>query len=114
MNQTGNTILITGGGSGIGKALAHRFHDLGNTVIVSGRRREILEAAVAARPNMHAIELDVESAQDIASFAERLLAERPPDSQLERKPGFLDVVIAKQPLNLADAVLGIRLVVVGQ
>src|SRR3546814_2801769 len=49
MKQTGNTILVTGGGSGIGEALAQRFHDLGNTVIVAGRRQEALDRAIAGR-----------------------------------------------------------------
>lgn len=59
MKATGNVILITGGGSGIGRSLAHRLHDLGNTVIVAGRRLDALEQAVAGRANMHAMELDV-------------------------------------------------------
>ena len=77
MKTHGNTILITGGGSGIGEALAHRFHDAGNTVIVAGRRRDALERAIAGRENMHAIELDVESAGGITDFTRRLLAEYP-------------------------------------
>ncbi len=103
MNQTGNTILITRGGSGIGEALAHRFHDLGNTVIVSGRRRETLEAAVAGRPNMHAIELDVESAQDIASFAKRLLAEHPTLNVLVNNAGIMRFEAVDRSRDLEDA-----------
>jgi uncharacterized oxidoreductase len=45
MKLEGNTLLLTGGGSGIGKALAHRFYDLGNTVIITGRRQDVLEKA---------------------------------------------------------------------
>ena len=47
MNTSGNTILVTGGGSAIGEALAHRFHDRGDTVIIAGRRREALDRAAA-------------------------------------------------------------------
>lgn len=58
MKTTGNTILITGGGTGIGEALAHRFHDLGNTVIIAGRRLETLEKAIGDRRNIHALTFD--------------------------------------------------------
>src|SRR4051794_35767392 len=103
MNQTGNTILITGGGSGIGAALAHRFHDLGNTVIVAGRRRDALNDAVAGRPNMHAIELDVLSAEGVADFGRRLLAERPLLHVLVNNAGIMRFEALDRSRDLTDA-----------
>ena len=55
MKKTQNTILITGGGSGIGEALAHRFHDLGNTVIIAGRKLETLQRAIGDREIVNVI-----------------------------------------------------------
>lgn len=77
MNHTGNTILITGGGSGIGRALAHRCHDLGNRVIVAGRRRQALEETVAQRPGMTFHVLDVSDRDNVATATTELIAENP-------------------------------------
>ena len=103
MNPTGNTILITGGGSGIGAALAQRFHDTGNTVIVAGRRRAALEDTIAGRANMHAIELDVDSAGGVADFARRLLAEHPAVNVLVNNAGIMRFETLDQARDLSDA-----------
>lgn len=89
MKPSGNTILITGGGSGIGAALAARFRDAGNSVIVAGRRREALEEVIAGHPEMHALELDVASAAGIADFARRLLAAHPAVNVLINNAGMM-------------------------
>lgn len=103
MKQTGNTILITGGGSGIGEALAHRFHDQGNTVIVAGRRLDALERACAGRERMHAIMLDVESAAAIDDFAGRLLAAHPDLNVLVNNAGIMRYEELDQRRDLTDA-----------
>jgi uncharacterized oxidoreductase len=77
MKITGNTILITGGGSGIGRELARRFQALGNTVIVAGRRMEALEETIDGREGMHAVTLDVEDPDAISDFAKRVIADHP-------------------------------------
>ncbi len=59
MKTTDNTILITGGTSGIGYGLARRFHDAGNKVIVAGRRKELLDQITTEHPGIEAITLDV-------------------------------------------------------
>src|SRR5690606_27053692 len=77
MKTTGNTILLSGGGSGIGLALARRWHDAGNVVIVTGRDAAKLEAAVTGRANLHAMPLDVTDPDAIAAFAKDVTARFP-------------------------------------
>jgi uncharacterized oxidoreductase len=103
LKHTGNTILITGGGSGIGEALAHRFHDRGNTVIVAGRREEALRRAAAGRPNMHALKFDVESPEGVASFAKRLLAAYPELNVLINNAAIMRFEALERSHDLADA-----------
>lgn len=72
MRMTGNTILVTGGTSGIGRALAEAFHDRGNRVIISGRRQALLDEAVANRPGLVGIAADLNDAVSVAKLASEL------------------------------------------
>ena len=103
MKQTGNTILVTGGGSGIGQALAQRLHDAGNTVIVAGRRKDALESAIAGRPNMHALTLDIESADGIADFSDRLLKAYPDLNVVINNAGIMRFEDLTKTHDLTDA-----------
>lgn len=77
MQMTGNTILITGGGSGIGRALAEAFHRRGNEVIVAGRREQALRGVAEANPGMKTAVLDVQDANSIEAFAARMAEQFP-------------------------------------
>jgi uncharacterized oxidoreductase len=72
MKMTGNTILITGGGSGIGRGFAEAFHSLGNKVIIAGRREGALQEVVAASSGMEYVVLDQSSPAAIQSLGEEM------------------------------------------
>lgn len=103
MKLSGNTVLITGGGSGIGEALAHRFHDLGNVVIIAGRRLGALEASCAGRANMHAMALDVDSEAGVEGFVQRVLAAFPQVNVLVNNAGIMRFEKLGAARDLADA-----------
>jgi uncharacterized oxidoreductase len=77
VRMTGNTVLVTGGGSGIGRALAEALHRLGNQVIIAGRRKDVLEEVAAVNRGMVAAILDIERADAIESFADRIRRDFP-------------------------------------
>lgn len=103
MKTTGNTILISGGGSGIGLALAQRWHDAGNTVIVTGRNAAKLESAVAGRSNMHAYSLDVTDPAAIAAFAADIVAQFPALNVLVNNAGIMGYEDATAARDLSAA-----------
>jgi uncharacterized oxidoreductase len=77
MRLTGRTILITGGSAGIGLAFARKFLELGNDVIVTGRRQAVLDAVKAQHPKLHTIQSDSGDAAQIAALAARVKKDFP-------------------------------------
>ena len=103
MKVQGNTILITGGSSGIGKALAHRFHKAGNKVIVTGRQATALDELTAACPGIVSYVLDVRDAAQVRDFARRVVADHPDLNALINNAGIMRLEDASAERDLDDA-----------
>ncbi len=96
MKVSGNTILVSGGTSGIGRGLAEALHDRGNRVIVTGRRRELMRAIAAARPGIVGITMDLDNPASPARVADEV-RDRFPD---------LNVLIANAGISAPEAMAG--------
>lgn len=112
MNMTGNTILITGGGSGIGRALAEAFHALGNTVIIAGRRRETLDSVTSANPGMQAMAVDMTNKAALQAFSEDVKRSHPALNVLINNAGIMkaeDLGTAPDYLDIAEETIATNL-----
>jgi uncharacterized oxidoreductase len=94
MKITDNTILIIGGTSGIGLALAEAFHARGNRVIIAGRRQALIDQITAGRDNLFGVQLDVNDPVSLSRAAADVR---------ERFPG-LNVLIANAGISRPENV----------
>ncbi|MGW1340453.1 SDR family oxidoreductase [Kribbella sp. NPDC002412] len=102
MKTTGNTIFMTGGTSGIGLELARRFRDLGNTVIISGRRKDLLDE-IAAEDGIAGITLDVADPDSIKAAFETVTTEHPDLNVVVTMAGIMVEEDLRDPAHLATS-----------
>ncbi|SCG39775.1 SDR family oxidoreductase [Micromonospora inositola] len=97
MNISGNTIFIPGATSGIGLALALELRAKGNTIIVGGRRADLLDKIAAEHPGIDAIKIDTTDPASIDSAAKEVLAKHPDLNVLVTMAGIMRIEDWHQP-----------------
>ncbi|MEP7762865.1 SDR family NAD(P)-dependent oxidoreductase [Sanguibacter sp. 25GB23B1] len=103
MNITGHTVFVPGATSGIGLALALRLHAAGSTVIVGGRRTELLDRIATEHPGIHTVQIDTADAASIASASAAVVAEHPEVNVLVAMAGIMRAEDWRSPGFLSDA-----------
>src|SRR5580698_2076215 len=112
MKITGNTILITGGGSGIGRALAEGFHKRGNHVIIASRRQQVLDETTAANRGISSAHLDIEDPVNIQKFTAQLATDHPALNVVIHNAGIMrpeDLLNHPEDLSTTEATIDTNL-----
>ena len=112
MQQSGNTILVTGGATGIGRGLAQALSAAGNTVIIVGRRADALKAAADTLPGVETRTLDVGDAGSIAAFAKGIAKDFPSLNVLVNNAGIMlmeDFAADAPDLSVGEATIATNL-----
>jgi uncharacterized oxidoreductase len=97
MNISGNTVFIPGSTSGIGLALAVELHARGNTVIVGGRRADLLDQIAARHPGIDTVLVDCGDPASIDSAAKEVLARHPDLNVLVAMAGIMRIEDWRRP-----------------
>lgn len=108
MNFDTDTILITGGSAGIGRAFAEAVHARGARVIITGRNETALKTVAAANPGMAWYALDMQDAAAIKAFAARVSAEHPALNAVVNNAGIMTVEDVID-LDIAEATIATNL-----
>ena len=110
----GKRVLITGGGTGLGKSIGRRYVELGADLVICGRREAMLastaaefEAELGARIETHAC--DVRSSDAVEAMMERIFAKAPLDILVNNAAGNFIAQTHKLSPRAIDAVLNIVL-----
>ncbi len=102
MNLTKNTILITGGTSGIGLEFAKQLSELGNKIIVTGRDQAKLERARKSLPKIITIQSDVADAKSIRALYDKVTSEHPELNILINNAGIMRTLNVHEQSDVED------------
>lgn len=107
-------ILITGGGTGLGKAMAHRFLELGATVYICGRREEVLEETATELSNatkgpIHALPCDVRNLDAVEAMIDSIWKAGPLDVLINNAAGNFIARTEELSPRAFESVIGIVL-----
>ena len=103
MKTTGNTIFVTGGTSGLGLGLALRWHDLGNKVIIGGRRKDLLDRIAAEHRGIDTVVLDVDDPASISAAYDEVTTRYPDLDAVLTMAGIMRPENLLDPEHLATA-----------